>query len=84
MTTERQFDLFQPEHFVYLNHINPNAQQEVENTVTEEVQYLINNMFDNYDDFFEFDKDNEVTEEQYMDWVATLITQAVAEIVPNA
>ncbi len=84
MTTERQLDMFEPEHFIYQNHINPGAQQQVADTVTEEVQYLINNMFDNFEDFFEFDKDEEVTDQQYMDWVATMITKAVADIVPNA
>ena len=84
MTTERQLDMFEPEHFTYQNHINPNAQQNVSEVVTEEVQFLINNMFDNYEDFFEFDRDDEVTEEQYMDWISSLITKAVAELVPNA
>ena len=84
MTTERQLDMFVPEHFIYQNHINPNAQQAVTDLVTEEVQFLINNMFENYEDFFEFDKDDEVTEEQYMDWVSSMITNAIAELVPNA
>lgn len=84
MTTERQLDMFQPEHFIYQNHINPKAQQEVNDAVTEEVQYLINNMFDNFEDFFEFDKDDEITDEQYMDWVSSMITNAVSELIPNA
>jgi len=84
MTTERQLDMFQPEHFIYQNHINPKAQQEVTDTVTEEVQYLINNMFDNFEDFFEFDKDNEITDQEYMDWVSSMITNAVSELIPNA
>jgi len=76
--------MFQPEHFIYQNHINPKAQQEVTDTVTEEVQYLINNMFDNFEDFFEFDKDNEITDQEYMDWVSSMITNAVSELIPNA
>ena len=83
MTTEKQLDLFESEHFTYQNHINPDAQQQVTDTVTEELQFLINNMFDNFDDFFEFDKDDEVTEDQYVDWVSAMINKAVAGIVPN-
>jgi len=62
--------------------LNPNAQEKVTNVIREELDFLIANMFDNHQDFFELNGDNE-REEEFNEYVSDLVANGLKQALGN-
>jgi len=66
-----------------LNAVNPKAAEYVNEVVKEELSFLVNNMMTNPCDFFDLHNEEDISENEYHNWICGLISDAVVASIQN-